>query len=202
MAPETAIALKEWSVLCAALHRGWCPLLARKGGVAEGPRGFEVELPEFWLLPTRFHQSADELSPRVAPLLSEAAAASPPAGLLRLSLYAVVVDAFRVETESQLPRLAGLHGLSDAAVHSRFHYRRPGLTLLLPRIYFRDEPWVVTDRPEYAGCHSWVPLVEPLATDGLRPVLPDAEFEAGRAAVLTALGDLPRSSPAAAGGVR
>jgi hypothetical protein len=195
MLAECSIALKEWSVLCAALAQGRYLLLLRKGGLAEGPRGFTVEHPEFWLLPTRFHQSADELAPELTPLLAEVAAVLPPAGSLGLDLYAEVSDLFRIEREDDLTRLEGRHGLSPQTVHERFHYRRPGLSLLVLRVYRRPAPWMIPDRPEYAGCHSWVPLDRPLATAGVVPVLSDAEFERRRTELADALSGLPHQSP-------
>ncbi len=195
MLAECSIALKEWSVLCAALAQGRHLLLLRKGGLAEGPRGFTVEHPEFWLLPTRFHQSADELAPELTPLLAEAAAALPPPGSLLLELYAQVADLFRVEREADLACLEGLHGLSLRTARERFHYRRPGLTVLLLRVYRRPSPWTIPDRAEYAGCHSWVPLDRPLATAGLVPVVNDEEFEARRRKLRTDLSGLSPLHP-------
>lgn len=195
MLADCAIALKEWSILCTALAEGHSLLLLRKGGVAEGPRGFTVEHSEFWLLPTRFHQSAEELTSELAPRLAEAAAAPPPAGTLQLDLYAEVADLFRVEREEDLRRLEGWHGLSLQTARERFHYRRPGLTLLLLRVYRRPSPWTISDRPEYAGCHSWVRLDRSLPTTGLVPVMSAAEFERRRAELLAALSGLPPPSP-------
>lgn len=199
MLAECSLALKEWSVLCAALARGRHLLLLRKGGLAEGPRGFTIEHPEFWLLPTRFHQSAEELAPELTPLLAEAAASLPPPGSLHLELYAQVADLFRVESEADLARLEGWHGLSPQTVRQRFHYRRPGLSLLVLRVYRRPEPWTIPDRPEYAGCHSWVPLDRPLTTAGVVPVLSADEFERRRRELAAALSGLPHQRPVADG---
>lgn len=195
MLAECSIALKEWSVLCTALAEGNSLLLLRKGGLAEGPRGFTVEHSEFWLLPTRFHQSAEELAPELAPRLAEAAAAAPPAGTLQLDLYAEVADLFRVEREEDLGRLEGRHGLSLQTARERFHYRRPGLTVLLLRVSRRPSPWTIPDRPEYGGCHSWVPLDRSLPTTGLVPVMSAEAFESRRAELLAALSGLPHQSP-------
>jgi len=171
-----SIALKEWAVVCAALAEGRQLLLLRTGGIAEGPQGFRVEHPAFWLFPTRFHQSTDELVPDAVPLLEAAAGAEPPAGVLRLSLYATVEAIHRISDPSRLARLDGLHILSPDTLRARFDYRSPGLFVLVVRVYQLSQPIEVTDEPRYAGCHSWVELDEPLPTTGLQPVLNDDEF--------------------------
>lgn len=195
MQTQNPWALKEWAVLCSALSAGCPQLLLRKGGIAEGPAGFGIEHPEFWLLPTRFHQAAEELAPGGVSWLEEAAASAPPAGQLRLDLYAVVESVIRFEHELDLERVHGFHLLAEDTLRSRFHYRRPGLMGLLLRVYRRPSPWMVPDRPEYAGCHSWVDLRRPLETDGLTPLQSDEEFAEYKSRLQQALGDVPLKGP-------
>ena len=60
--PETCpIAFKEWAGVCAALAEGRQSLIVRKGGIAEGPRGFAPEHDVFWLYPTQVHQAEQGL---------------------------------------------------------------------------------------------------------------------------------------------
>jgi len=199
MPADLRIALKEWAVLCADLARGDRIALARKGGIADSPAGFAVEQAEFWLLPTRFHQQADELAEEVRPLLSTVAA--PPPGRIRIALRARVTDAYRIEHESDLPRLKGLHGLAESTVRERFHYRRPGLTVLGLQVSLLSQPQELDDLPAYAGCHSWVELATPLSADSLRPALSAAEFAARRRNLQSALAGLPHADvPPEAGG--
>ncbi len=54
MHPLCRTAFKEWAAVCAALSAGRQTVILRKGGIAEGPGGFQPEHGEFWLLPTRF----------------------------------------------------------------------------------------------------------------------------------------------------
>lgn len=180
-------ALKEWAVLCAALATGRQTIVLRKGGVEEAPDGFEPQHREFWLFPTRFHQSADELVPDAAPLLAAAERDRPPEGVLRLSLYAEVIDIGRIVDEAALPRLDGLHVLAPATVRERFHYRSPGLSVLTLRVHRREEPFQLHAAPHYAGCHSWVDLRNKLPTSGLTPVMFDADFLSAAARVQLAL---------------
>lgn len=176
MNATNAIALKEWAVVCAALAAGRQTVLLRTGGIAEGPDGFQVEHPEFWLLPTRFHQSADELADDAASLLETAKQWQFPAGLLRLGLYARVEDVQRITDVTLLSCLDGQHILSAETIRSRFAYRDPGLFVMTVRVFRRTSPFEVFDAPEYAGCHSWVQLTASLSTEDLQPVIPADQF--------------------------
>lgn len=170
------IALKEWAVVCAALAAGHQTILLRKGGIGEGPDGFQAEHSEFWLFPTRFHQRADELTPDAASLLDQVEQTVPPSGTIRLDLYAAVHRVDFVDDPSRLTDLEGLHILAPATVAERFAYRTPGLVVLTVRVYRREEPFEISDAPHFAGCHSWVDLRNKLPTRGLSPVLQDERF--------------------------
>lgn len=178
MQSANRFAFKEWAVVCAALARGRQSLIVRKGGIHEGRDGFRVEHREFWLFPTRFHQQPDEIVPDARPLLDQVAADQPPVGTIRISHYAAVAEVIRIEDESLLPRLTGLHVLSGETVHDRFHYRQPGLFVLPVRVYRREHAIELPDAKHFAGCRSWVDFPEAFPTAGLEPVLADAAFDA------------------------
>jgi hypothetical protein len=171
-------ALKEWAAVCAALARGRQCVLLRKGGIDEGPHGFRVEHNEFWLYPTQFHQTADQLGPDAGDLAALAEKSAPPPGRLHVKLFVVVEQVARVTTLDALAALAPFHILSEETVRARFHYRTPGLFVVLTRVYARERPFDLEERPAYAGCRSWVELAEELPTDGLVPILDDQEFQA------------------------
>src|SRR5436309_9744278 len=57
------IALKEWDTVCDALRSGRRMILLRKGGIAEGAGGFQVEHRQFLLFPTFVHQDYRMLKP-------------------------------------------------------------------------------------------------------------------------------------------
>ena len=61
-------ALKEWAVVVAALARGDQFFLLRKGGIAEGKHGFELQHREFLFFPTWEHQHADWVRPEYGSL--------------------------------------------------------------------------------------------------------------------------------------
>jgi hypothetical protein len=170
MLAENAIALKEWAAVCAALESGRQTVLLRKGGIAEGPRGFRIEHAEFWLYPTQFHQDASQLSEDGRSLLTIAQQAIPEAGRISVSLYAVCDLVEFVEDVDRLAEFRDRHVLSDAAVQQRFHYRSPGLYVATVRVLRREPVCDVPELPRYAGCKSWVELDQALVTDGLEPV--------------------------------
>jgi hypothetical protein len=175
--PVNRFALKEWAVVCAALAAGRQTVLLRKGGIEEGSEGFQPEHEQFWLMPTRFHQSADELTPSGAAFLPRVEASRPVEGVVQLELYARVEGVFRINAVSELSAIEGLHVLSPETVLDRFQYRAPGLWILPVRVFRRPESFELTESPHFAGCRSWVDLRNKLPTSSLTPVLTDSEFD-------------------------
>lgn len=195
MRVESSVALKEWAVLCALVGAGRHSVLLRKGGIREPrPAGqdgsFAAEHRRFWLLPTYFHLREPgregDLAPEARALAPELLAAAPPAGRLRLELFAEVEAVREVAARERLRPLAGAHGLSEACVDARFAYRRPGLVVLILRAWRVRQAIEVADRAEYAGCVSWVHLEATLAGEA-EPVLSDADHAARVAAIEAAL---------------
>jgi len=170
-------ALKEWAVVCEALARGQQCLLLRKGGIAETTGTFQVEQPRFWLFPTHLHQQNAGIQDHARPLLSQVAANRPPAGKWRLQYWAEVGATYRVHEERSALALAHLHLWSDETVRSRFHYREPGLNVMVVRVYRAPMPCEINDSPEYAGCRSWVELRQAMPTEASAPVLDDASYD-------------------------
>jgi hypothetical protein len=170
-------ALKEWAVICQALAAGRQAILLRKGGIAEEGGDFRLEQRRFWLFPTFVHQQQNGIIPEARPLLHEAEAAKPPAGVLRLENWGEVVAAYHVQELDWLLRFEDLHCWSEETVRSRFAYRRPGLHVLAVRVSRMPKPIETVDRPEFAGCHSWVDLGEGFSTEGATPVLNSMEFD-------------------------
>lgn len=187
MQPSNRFAFKEWAVVCAALAQGRQSLILRKGGIHEGRAGFRVERREFWLFPTAFHQSPDDVIEEAQPLWTQVSHDEPSAGTIVLRDYAVVDEVIRIEDEGLLPRLSGLHIWSHRTLDQRFHYRQPGLFALLVRLYRLPEPLTLPDSPHFAGCRSWVDLPDDLPTAGLVPVLSDEEHEKHMESIRAAL---------------
>jgi hypothetical protein len=176
MLPAHHIAFKEWAVVCAALAEGRQTLILRKGGIHEGDRGFQVEHQEFWLFPTYEHEQADDLTDEARPLLQQVERQKPAMDIVRIAHYAVVDDVIEIRDPIVLPSLVGLHIWSDRTIDTRFHYKRPGLSLIIVRMYTAAAPMELPNSPHFAGCRSWVELPNELPTSGLTAVLNDTEF--------------------------
>src|SRR5260221_13596679 len=116
------MAFKEWAAICEALASGLQTLIIRKGGIDEGREGFRVAHKEFWLFPTYQHEAAQGLEPEALPILARVEVNRPPAGMLRLTHYAVVTDVFHVLDEQRLLCLAGQHVWSPRTIGERFSY--------------------------------------------------------------------------------
>src|SRR5262245_42888854 len=164
-------ALKEWAVICQALAQGRQALLLRKGGVAETAGEFRLEHTRFWLFPTYVHQQQGGVRPEALPLLEQARAERPPAGVVRLTHFAEVSGVYHVRALVPALLLSHLHLWSDQAVEKRFSYRTPGLYVLPVRVYRAAEGFELPDTAYYQGCRSWVELERELPTQGAVPVL-------------------------------
>ncbi len=186
------IAFKEWAGVCEALDHGRQTLLLRKGGISEesGAGAFVPEHPEFWLFPTAVHQAQQGLRGE-APTLTTGPT-------VPIRLLARVEHVRRVVDAASLPALENFHILTPETVRNRFHYREPGLWVLIVRIWRRDTPIAIQTTPEQAGCKTWVTLDEPLPVDQMTPVLDDREWAAVASRLASILDDA-RDRPAAIG---
>jgi hypothetical protein len=176
MLSKNNIAFKEWAVVCAVLGSSRQTIILRKGGIDEGREGFRVEHDEFWLLPTRFHQDPAQLTAEAQPLWQQIQNQQPPSGQFSVDLYAVVESVVEIHDEAVLAKLTGLHILSTETIQQRFHYRRPGLFVLVVRVYRVPSAYTVADSVYIAGCKSWVELPEPFSTADAAPVIDDVAF--------------------------
>jgi hypothetical protein len=169
-------AFKEWAAVCRALAPGRQAIILRKGGIAESGGTFTPEHNRFWLYPTHVHQQHGGLKPEAADLIRAAEAERPPEGTLRLTHFAEVAAIYHVQQLFGALLLEDLHCWSEETVRQRFAYRSPGLYVLAVRVHAAREPIELPERPEYAGCRTWVELDRALPTEGATPVLDDAAF--------------------------
>jgi hypothetical protein len=173
-------AFKEWAVICRALAAGDQSIILRKGGIDENDDSFRVEHTRFWLYPTYTHQQRTGVKEHVLPLLEQAEAERPPAGVVRLTHFAEVHGVYQLHDLAAALAVSSLHVWSLETVQARFAYRTPGLFLLPVRLYRAAQALDLPEPPHYAGCRSWVELEQDLPTDGATPVLDDRAFDAVR----------------------
>jgi hypothetical protein len=171
-----SVAFKEWAAICAALASGKQSLILRKGGIAEEGGVFRPEHSEFLLYPTYFHEHRAGVKPEVLPLLEAADAAKPPAGTVRFNDFVRVESVKHVTDLDTALALDPLHAWTPDVVRQRFHYRTPGLFVLAVRAYRLARPAEVVERPEYAGCKTWVPLDPPVDVPRASEVISDELF--------------------------
>jgi hypothetical protein len=174
--PSSNIAFKEWAVVVDALGQGEQIVILRKGGIREQRGRFQVDHREFWLFPTRYHEAESSVIPSKRPRLREIATDAVEDSV-DIRYYAVIDAVAKITERAALGRLQGRHIWSEAALRDRFEFgREPGLHVLLARVYRRSSPVRLPMLESYAGCRSWIELEQPLLTEGLTPVLTDAEY--------------------------
>lgn len=161
------VAFKEWAVVCHAIGEGQQRVILRKGGISEVGGRFRPEHDRYWLYPTYFHEPVYRgVKPECAGLLEDAEATRPPAGEVHLTHWAEVTAVEYVTDLDALLALADTHVLSEETVRQRFAYRTPGLYVLRVNAWRAAAAHVVPEKPEYAGCKTWVTLDAPLDTTG------------------------------------
>ena len=175
-----AIAFKEWAVICRALAEGRQTVILRKGGIAEEGGAFRPEHPEFLLYPTFFHEHRDGVKPGFLPQLEAAEREKPDTGTIRFTHFVRVTDVQHLTDLDAALALDSRHAWTPEVVRQRFHYRTPGLFALAVRVFQLPSPAVRVERPEYAGCKTWVTIDAPVLTEGAVPVISDEEFARSR----------------------
>lgn len=171
--------LKEWSAVCQALKDGRQILLARKGGILDAEGGFAPSFPEFFLYPTRWHQTEQiraALKPSEYPRYGIVSGET--GDCIRLSVYCQVAETQGVTDASVLRRLNSEHIWNPDFLENRFDWgKQKGLTVLAVRVFEVDPPQSVSPKPSYAGCKSWIEDREAeLPAYRLKPVLSEKEF--------------------------
>lgn len=170
-------AFKEWAVIVDALGRGEQIVILRKGGISEGRGGFKMEHPQFFLLPTHFHQQRDAVLPQAQARFDLLARSFPPADRLHLEFYAEVAAWERLESLTAAGRLRGQHVWRDEVVASRFDWgHEKSIFALAVRVFRLPQPVELPMSPACGGCKSWVELDTEVAVQNARPVLSDAAF--------------------------
>src|SRR5438105_7667146 len=167
-----SVGFKEWSLVCDALGRGTQSVILRKGGIAEGRRGFSFRYREFFLFPTFFHE-------QVAKVRIAAADVPAPGNAITIRWYAKVERALRIDSFEIAEALAPLHILSAEVVRERFGYKGDGLNVAFVRVFEISPVWVLQNEKRFNGCRSWIDLPPPEMM--MQPVLDDATHAKPRA---------------------
>jgi hypothetical protein len=172
-------AFKEWAIVVDALGRGEQILILRKGGIAEGRGGFQVQHPRFWLFPTLFHQQRQQVVPSAQARFDEIASGLPKPDRLHIQFAANLVAWHRLETLEAADALRGQHIWRDEVIAERFEWgRSKDIFAMAVRVARLAKAVELPMLPGYGGCKSWIELEEDVDASNATPVLSDEEFAA------------------------
>jgi hypothetical protein len=171
------IALKEWAVVIEALAEGSQTFLLRKGGIAEGKRGFELLHRRFLLFPTWEHQHREALQPAWRDRFD--AIEPPDASVIELRYFAEAHDIVPAPPDpAAFLRLPEAHIWTGPFFEKRYEYR-PDLPLYVVavRVFELPAPVRIESDRRYQGCRSWVELYQDVGpAEAARPVLSESAF--------------------------
>jgi hypothetical protein len=186
--PGTVLALKEWAAAVHALLDGRQTVLLRKGGIHE--KRFSVRGSRFVVFPTVAHSQAESTRAEHTDLL--------PVGFPDVRDDSVVVRVelavaatIAVRRPERIAELEPFHiWTSESVRRNRIDFRpRHELTAIVVAARAFATPFTVPLLPDYAGCRSWVDLVDVLGRGALdEPVHDDAYLHDVAARVRAAVG--------------
>lgn len=151
---------KEWKVVCDALASGRQTVILRKGGIHEGSAGFSFAHREFYLFPTRFHATADQVreSGNMEPMPEWQ-----PGEMIRITHSVVAEQALTLVDWQEVAALEPCHIYTEKTVRDRFDWEGKGMaagSIHVAYVKMREleTPWEFPYEPKYGGCRSWVKL--------------------------------------------
>ena len=167
-------AFKEWSLVCDALGRGDQSLILRKGGIAEGKKGFGFHHDNFFLFPTWFHGQLDKVRASSPLVLSEENRDEVSIG------YFVTLDwSGFINSRETLHQLEEFHILHPSVIEERFCYNalkeKEGIHAAFVRVYRLEPSFLLSLEKRFGGCRSWIELPLKEENPALISVLSDEE---------------------------
>ncbi len=151
------VAFKEWQLVCDAIAAGEQSILLRKGGIAEGKSGFQWQHEDFFFMPTRFHEQAEQLKLDKGGEVRELPETDP--DRIEFSLFARTQCTGRLIRWEDVERLDELHIWKQETIRARFDWGdEPGISWAAVEVWKMPAPWVLKSRVEFGGCRSWIDL--------------------------------------------
>jgi len=178
-------AFKEWALVCASIERGETSLIFRKGGIAEGPKGFRFQHRSFFLFPTYFHEQVERTR------LSRERGLASVKNELSITVFVEIEFSIFWRDLKLVQALETLHVLQPSVLEERFHWdKQEGLHVAFLRAVRVSPSWELPLRPSYGGCRSWVTLPEPPSSLRKEPILTDEEQNRRRDLVVSVSGQM------------
>jgi len=171
-------AFKEWAVVVDALGRGEQILILRKGGLAEGRDGFQVDHSSFFLFPTLFHQQRESVTEPARHRFDQIAPSFPPPEIVRIEFFAEIAAWRRLESLSAAELLHGQHVWRNEVLAQRFDWgHAKNIVAIAVRVHRLPMPLELPVALAYGGCKSWLELERDIPVNGAVPVLDQAAFD-------------------------
>jgi hypothetical protein len=163
-------AFKEWAIVCASIECGGTSLIFRKGGIAEGAKGFQFKNRRFFLFPTYFHEHIERTR------LDREHDVIPRNECVAISVFVEIESAILLRDLRPIQSLGSLHVLQPNVLEERFYYdQTEGLHVAFLRAFRVSPVWELPFHRSYGGCRSWITLPDPPADLKMEPVLSDEE---------------------------
>lgn len=159
MQMSQTIGFKEWQVICEALGSGRQVLIFRKGGIHESRNGFSFAHDSFFLFPTRFHTSENEVREGVVNSLPEWQVGE----MVAITHHAEVIWAVTLNDWNEVKQLEEFHIYTEKTIRDRFDWEGKGMAsgsihVALVRVRELLKPWVFPYEAKFGGCRSWINL--------------------------------------------
>jgi hypothetical protein len=182
-------AFKEWAIIVEALGQGDQILILRKGGIAEGRNGFQVDHSRFLLFPTQFHQQRSQVTPGGQALFDAMKPQISPSDRVRIDYEAAVTGWRKLASLEEALRLRGQHLWRPEVIQERFDWgREQAIFVMALRVGRLRAPLDLPMLPEYGGCRSWISLQVEDTPDSSIPVLDSDAYRVRIDAIESALG--------------
>jgi hypothetical protein len=178
-------AFKEWAIVCDSIQRGETSLIFRKGGIAEGAKGFQFKHRRFYLFPTYFHEQIERTR------LNRERDVTPRKDCVAISAFVEIEFAELMRDLNAFRALEPFHVLQSSVLEERFHYdKQDGLHVAFIRAFRISPVWELPFHPSYGGCRSWITLPDPPHDLRREPVLSDQEQNHRRSLIHAALPEI------------
>ena len=142
-------ALKEWAIAVKAIEQGKQFVLLRKGGILD--QGFNIASDKFLLFPTHEHQHEQYVRDEFKGWFKDIA------NKHTITSAASIAKVYETFDKDKLLRLSKYHIYNEDFIDYRLSiYKDKPVKVIVVRGYMLDEPIIIEDKPEYAGCRSWI----------------------------------------------